>query len=171
MLDSKWQSWNSNPDSLIRFNHSLLYVSHSVVSNFLQPHGLQSARLLCSWDSPGKNTGVGCHSLLQGIFLTQGLNTGLLHCRQILYHLKHQGTLLYSLPLIRNGQILEFVDHNKNVNCSEPGPHKGMPSALILPAILSNKLFSFRSLLLRTDTNFTPSIRIYLSVNHLFITN
>ena len=37
-----------------------------------------------SWNSPGKDTGVGCHSLLQGIFLTQGLNPGLLHCRQIL---------------------------------------------------------------------------------------
>ena len=35
-------------------------------------------------------TGVGCHSLLQGIFLTQGPNLGLLHCRQILYHLSHQ---------------------------------------------------------------------------------
>ena len=34
------------------------------------------------WDSPGKNTGVGCHFLLQGIFLTQGSNPGLLHCRQ-----------------------------------------------------------------------------------------
>ena len=38
-----------------------------------------------------KNTGVGCHSLLQGIFPTQGLNPGLLHCRQILYHPSHQG--------------------------------------------------------------------------------
>ena len=41
-------------------------------------------------DSPGKNTGVGCHALLQGIFPTQGLNPGLPHCRQILYHLSHQ---------------------------------------------------------------------------------
>ena len=38
-----------------------------------------------SRDSSGKNTGVGCHALLQGIFLTQGSNPGLLHCRQILY--------------------------------------------------------------------------------------
>ena len=44
-------------------------------------------------DSPGKNTGVGCHALLQGIFPTQGSNSGLLHCRQILYWLSHQGTL------------------------------------------------------------------------------
>ena len=38
-------------------------------------------KLLCPWDSPGKNTGVGCHFLLQGIFLTQGLNPHLLHLR------------------------------------------------------------------------------------------
>ena len=46
--------------------------------------------LLCSWDFPGKNSVVGCHSLLQGIFLTQGSNLGLSHYRQILYHPSHQ---------------------------------------------------------------------------------
>ena len=53
----------------------------------LRPHALQPARRLCPWNSLGKNTGVDCHSLLQGIFLTQGMNSGFLHCRQILYHL------------------------------------------------------------------------------------
>ena len=48
----------------------------------------------CPWNSSGKNTGVGCHSLLQGIFPTQGSNLGLLHCRQILYHLSYQGSPL-----------------------------------------------------------------------------
>ena len=67
-------------------------VSHSVVSDSLWPHGLQPARLLCPWDSPGKKSGVGCHSLLQGIFPTQELNQGLLHCRQILYWLRQQGS-------------------------------------------------------------------------------
>ena len=43
-------------------------------------------------DSPGQNTGVGCHALLQGIFLTQGLNPGFPHCGWILYHLSHQGS-------------------------------------------------------------------------------
>ena len=47
-------------------------------------------RLLYPWDSPGKNTGVCCHALLQWIFPTQELNQGLLHCRQILYQLKYQ---------------------------------------------------------------------------------
>ena len=70
--------------------------SHSVVSDSLRPCGLHPARLLCPWDSPGKNTGVGCHFLLQGIFPTQGSNLGLLRCRQTLYPLSHQGShLLY----------------------------------------------------------------------------
>ena len=51
------------------------------------------ARLLCPWDSPGKNIGVSCHFLLQGIFPAQGLNLGLLHYRLISYHLSHQGSL------------------------------------------------------------------------------
>ena len=68
--------------------------SHSVVSNFLQPHGLYSP-----WNSPGQNTGVGSHSLLQGIFPTQGSNPGLPHCRRILYQLSHHG----------NATVLEWV--------------------------------------------------------------
>ena len=50
------------------------------------------SRLLCSWNSPGKNPGVGSHSLLQGIFPTWEWNSSLLHCRQILYHPSHQGS-------------------------------------------------------------------------------
>ena len=65
-------------------------VSHLVMSNSLQPHGLYPARLLFPWNSPSKNTGVGSYSLLQQIFLTQGLNPGLLHYRQTLYHLSKQ---------------------------------------------------------------------------------
>ena len=63
-----------------------------VMSDSLRPHGLQPTRLLSPWDFPGKSTGVGCQFLLQGIFLTQGLNPGLLHCLQTLYHLSHQGS-------------------------------------------------------------------------------
>ena len=49
------------------------------------PMDYRPFRLLCAWDSPGKNTGVGSHSLLLGIFPTQGSNPSLLHCRGILY--------------------------------------------------------------------------------------
>ena len=51
---------------------------HLVVSDSLRPHGLQPTSFLCPWDFPGKNTGVCCHSLLQGIFPTQGSNLCLL---------------------------------------------------------------------------------------------
>ena len=68
-------------------------VCRSVLSGSLLLHGLWSPRLHYPWNSPGKNTGVVSHSLLQGIFLTQGLNPSLLHCRQILYHLSHQGRI------------------------------------------------------------------------------
>ena len=61
--------------------------SHLVVSDSLWPHGLYSP-----WNSPGQNTGVCSHSLLQGIFPTQGLDPGLLHCRRILYQHSHQGS-------------------------------------------------------------------------------
>ena len=67
--------------------------SRSVVSNSLWPHGLKPTGLLHPWDFPGKNTVVGCHFLLQGNFPTQGLNPGLLHCRQTLYRLSHEGSL------------------------------------------------------------------------------
>ena len=60
-----------------------------MVSNSLWPRGLFS-----SWNSLGQNTGVGSFSLLQGIFPTQGSNPGFLHCRQILYQLSHEGSLL-----------------------------------------------------------------------------
>ena len=62
-------------------------LSHSAISDSLWPDGLYQSPL---WNSPGKNTGMDSHSLLQGIFPNQGLNPGLLHCRQILYCLSHQ---------------------------------------------------------------------------------
>ena len=63
----------------------------------LQPHGLWPTRLHCQWDFSGKNTGVGCHALLQGIFPTQGSNLHLLH----LLHWQ-----LCSLPLVPPGKAL-----------------------------------------------------------------
>ena len=57
------------------------------MSNSLRPHGLYSP-----WNSPGQNTVVGSLSLLHGIFPTQELNWGLLHCRWILYQLSYEGS-------------------------------------------------------------------------------
>ena len=62
-------------------------------------------------NSPGQNTGVGCHSLLQGIFPAQGLNKGLLHCRQILYCLSNQGSpqLLCSWNVLKSAYFCLMV--------------------------------------------------------------
>ena len=68
----------------------------------------------CPWDFPSKHTGVGCHSLLQGIFPTQEMNPGLLHCRQILCHLSH---LSYLKITVFNIWVLTFLT-------SAPHPHE-----------------------------------------------
>ena len=72
-------------------------------------------RLLCPWNFPGNSTGVDCHFLLQGIFPTQGSNSGLPHCRQTLYRLRHQGSqslegLMLKLKLQYFGHLMRRVD-------------------------------------------------------------
>ena len=85
-------------------------------------------------DSPGKNTGVGCHALLQGIFPTQGLNPGLRHCRHIFYCLSHQGS-----PRILEWLVYPF-------SRGSPGPRNPTRVSCILgnflPAELQGKLLS-----------------------------
>ena len=89
-------------------------------------------RLLYPWDSPEKNTGVCCHSLLQGIFPTQGSNSELPHCGQILYHLSHQGSpvICYNIPFssclqsfpasgsFQTSQFFTSGGHNNGVSAS-----------------------------------------------------
>ena len=88
------------------------------MSDSLRPHGLQSTRLLCPRNSLGKNTRVGCHSLLQGILPAQGLSVGLLHYRWILYHLSHQGS-----PDFHSVQISSVAQSCPTLcmDCSMPG--------------------------------------------------
>ena len=103
-IDLGWMSRPRRSGTYIEWNESES-VSRSIVS--LRFHGLQPARLLCPWNSPGMNTEVGCCALLQGIFPTEGSNSGLLHCRQFLYHLSHQGRLYNGLLLsyfLRKGE-------------------------------------------------------------------
>ena len=85
--------------------------SHSVVSNSLRPLELYSP-----WDSLGQNTGVGSHSLLQGIFPTQGSNPGLPHCRRILYQLSHKGS----------PRILEWAAYPFSSGSSQPRNQTGV---------------------------------------------
>ena len=75
----------------------MLTLDLSVTSNYLPPHGLWP--ILCPSDFPGKNTGVGCHFLLQGIFWTQGLNLHflyLLHWQAESLPLSHLGSPVFS---------------------------------------------------------------------------
>ena len=77
---------------------------------------------LCPWSSPGKNTGVGSHSLFHRIFLTQRSNLCLLYCRQILYHLSHQGSPrmdpVFTLLSIPSATALAHVSSADLQNCS-----------------------------------------------------
>ena len=85
-----WRRFLRVPWSARRSNQSVPKESESrsIVFDSLWAHG----RLLHPWDFPGMDTGMDCHFLLQGIFLTQGSNLGLPHCRHTLYHLSHQGS-------------------------------------------------------------------------------
>ena len=86
-------------------------VNRSAVSDSFWPRGLQPTTLLCPWNSPGK-TGVGSHSLLQGIFLTQGANLGLLHWRQIPYCLIRQGNLYSNIASSANCKTVSELCFN-----------------------------------------------------------
>ena len=72
----------------------------------LLPHGLQPASLLCSWDFPGKNTGVSCHFLLQELFLTWGSNPLLLHWQAGFF-----------LPLSHQGALMEWITSPQRSMC------------------------------------------------------
>ena len=97
----------------------LFFVTQSCLT--VRPRGLQPARLHGPWDSPGKNTGVDCHAFFQGIFPTLGSNPGLLHCRQVLYHLSHQ----------ESPRILEWVTYPSPRELPDPGVN---PGSLVLQA-------------------------------------
>ena len=74
-----------------------LSIRHTVTSDSLRFDGRWLAKAPLSVGVlQGKNTGIGCHSLLQEIFPTQGLNPGLLHCSWVLYYLSHQGSPQYT---------------------------------------------------------------------------
>ena len=86
--------------------------SHSVMSDSLWSDGLYSP-----WYSTGQNIGVGSLSLLQGIFPTQGLNPGLLHCRQILYQLSHKWSPLIAILLFITIPYYPFNSHKICSDC------------------------------------------------------
>ena len=77
--------------------------------------------------SPGKNTGVGCHALLQGIFPTQGSNSGLHHCSRVLYHLSHcRSQFIKTIPIL----ALKVPCHKKPYSAEQTGIVSQTPCAL-----------------------------------------
>ena len=91
------------------------------------------------WDFPGKNTGVGSHFLIQGIFLTQGSNLGLSHCRQILYCLSHQGSF-FLLFLPRKRVIAHVSNSTLAETISSPSFTGGIAKLLQLQFCLNPNL-------------------------------
>ena len=92
-------------------------------------HGLQRSRLLCPWNSPGKNTEVGLHLLLQGIFLTQGLNPGLPHCRQILYPLSNLGSAALVAQTVQKGKANEHAAESATAGQAQGDIHRAEEAA------------------------------------------
>ena len=132
---------SSSPSILASFpffslSHTNYFVSesesHLAVSDPFQPHGLYPARLLHPWDFTGKNTGVGCCFLLQGIFPTQRSNLGIPHCKQTLYCLSHRGS-----P--RNWHfILNIIVSNKIWSSKENLLSTNFYCLAILPSLSQN---------------------------------
>ena len=89
------------------------------------------------WDSPSKNTGVGCHALLQGIFLTQGSNLNLLwllHCRQILYHRATGEAQILDGGIIRSMREWKKVWLGTRLaGCSQPDLHRTLSGGMVCP--------------------------------------
>ena len=88
------------------------------LSDSLQPRGLQPTRFLCSWNSSGKNTGVGCHFLLQGIFLTRGSSLSFLYCRHITVN--QITDLAQFTPLVTHTVLRGFRDLCSYLNSHDP---------------------------------------------------
>ena len=109
------QTYASEKDFLSASSIKFLKVLVAQSCPTLRPHELQLTKLLCPWNSPGKNNGVSTHSLLQGILLTQGWNLGLLHCRQIPYHLGHQRSPYNVLKFhLRDGCLFVYSSEEEN---------------------------------------------------------
>ena len=112
--DCGHDSWNKRVKKLHR-------TKCSCVAKLLQSYPTVCDSMDCSLsdssvhgDSPGKNSSVSCHALLQGIFPTQGLNLGLLHCRRILYHLNHQGSPEINIHVYKKTYSEELIHDDES---------------------------------------------------------
>ena len=133
LLQGIFQTQGSN-SGVLHCRQILYSVSRSVMSDSLQPHGLQHASILCPWDFPGKNTGASCHFLLQGIFQTQGSNSGLPYCRQTLYPLSQEGIPKIRVLLLKEGNMDSVLGGLAGANCCRHSPRAWNREAFRTPA-------------------------------------
>ena len=120
-LSAMWETWVQSPGQEDPLDKKMATHSNTLAWKIpwteehgrLQSMGSQRVRLLHQWDFPGKNTGVGCHFLLQEIFPTQGLNPGLPHCRSLLYRLSHHGSPYLPIESSNNTCLIELLGESK----------------------------------------------------------
>ena len=144
----------------------------------LQPHGLCSP-----WNSPGQNTGVGSLSLFRGIFPSQGTNPGIPHCRQIIYHLSHKGSLTASRKdLLTGAHNLQFSSiHSLSYVWLFATPwtggrqtslsitnSQGIPKFMSIESVMPSNHLILCHPLLHLPSNF-PSIRVFSNESALHI--
>ena len=135
-----------------------------VVPDSLQPHGLQPSRLLCPWNSPGKNTGVGSHSLLQRIFPTQGWKLGLPHCRQVLYHLSNQFSSVQLLSRVQLFATPWIAARQASLSITNS---QSLPKLMSIESVMpSSHLILCHPLLLLPQI--PPSIRVFSNESTLY---
>ena len=118
MIQECFHGW-----SMCQLQQELYFLVAKSCPTLLWPHGLQPTRLLCPWDFPGKNAGVGHHFLLQGIFLTQESNLCLLHWQVNSLPLSHQAS---PARMIQTGFIQSMAE--KSAALTSPG---SLPKRLI----------------------------------------
>ena len=129
----------------------------------LWPHQLQPARLFCPWNYPGQNTGMGSCSFLQGIFPSQGSNSGLLHCRQMPYHLSHQTSWLWNASVQSLSCVWLFATpfttaHQASLSITTNSQHLSKLMSIEL-MMASNHLILCHHLILLPSI--FPSVRIF----------
>ena len=144
------------------------------MSDPFRPHGLSPTTLLHPWDFPGKSTGVGCYFLLQRIFLTQGWNPDLPHCRQMLYHPSHRESpelLGSTMKMLLQTFVLCVVDARltglKHANCICKYQQKRIGACVWVRACACSELTYLTCLLFPTQPNLLFHPLLYLFPLHL----
>ena len=115
ILNSEILNWKNMQIRTKKILHICVYLDAQLCLTLWDPMDWSQPGSSVHGDSPGKNTGLGCHALLQGISPTQGLNPGLPHCRRILYQLSYRETCNCICILNPNKQFLHHIGDSQRV--------------------------------------------------------